>query len=396
MPISKRNTSAAHVNVLLINPVSAFGGAERGLLDIATVLRDTRYRPLVALPGEGPLTERLAEHGIPTRFAPMERIVKTRSLPRLVGHAAGILTCAIRLARLIRRENIALVHANSDTAHLYGGLAATFARVPALWHGRDMVRLGVLQPWLEATATHMIAVSRAAADHWIQNRPGRSPQSQQRLSEKITVLRNAVDTDTFQPRGARDAVRRALGLDPNAFVTGMVAHLSPWKGHALFLEAAQRIAQALPDAAFLVVGDDLFGNQAAYRQRLHTLCSELGIADKVRFAGFQTDMPGLYEAMDVLTHPARGEPFGRVVAEAMAMGTPVVAVNEGGPAEIVEDGVSGLLTEPNPDTIARQVLRLAGEPDLRQRLICAAAQRIRQHFSLDEYRSELLAIYDSL
>lgn len=396
MPTSKSNRSAAHVNVLLINPVSVFGGAERGLLDIATVLRGTRYRPVVALPGEGPLTERLTERGIPTRYAPMKRIVKTRNLPRLVGHAVGILSCAIRLARIIRRENIAWVHANSDTAHLYGGLAATFARVPALWHGRDMVRLGILQRWLEATATRMIAVSQAASDHWVQGRPLRSPRLQQRLSKKITVLRNAVDTHEFQPRGARDAVRRALGLDPNAFVTGMVAHMSPWKGHALFLESAQRIAQALPDAAFLVIGDDLFGNQADYRQKLHTLCSERGIADKVRFAGFQADMPGLYEAIDVLTHPARDEPFGRVVAEAMAMGTPVVALNEGGPGEIVEDGVSGLLTEPAPDMIAQQVLRLAREPDLRQRLANAAVQRIRQHFSLDVYRTGLLAIYDSL
>ncbi len=387
---------AAPVNVLLLHHAAVFGGAERGLLDIVLSLRGSRYRPIVVLPGPGPLSERLNALGAPVHFAPLSRLTKTRRPLRLLGYAFGQLFCALRLARLIRRERVAWTHANSDTAQLYGGLAATLARVPALWHCRDCVSLGRVRRWMAARATRMLAVSQATADNAVGDLAACSPRAAARLARKTVVISNAVDTDRFRPQGTQAATRRELGLAADAFVAGMVAHWSPWKGHALFLQAAQRIVRAVPDAVFLVVGADLFGDGDNWRLALDRQVSELGLGDRVRFLGARDDMPALYEAMDVLIHPARREPFGRAVAEAMAMETPVVAVNEGGPAEMIEQDVGGRLVEPNPDALAEAAVALARDSALRRRTGRAARQRIRDRFGLDGYRARLLELYDSL
>ena len=382
--------------VLLVSHVSVFGGAERGFLDIARALRGTPFSPVAALPPDGLLDEHLVKQGVHRCHVPLRRLRRKLSPWVLLHQAIAVQRGAAELARVIRRERITLVHANSDTAHLYAGLAARRTRVPVLWHGRDMRPLAGLYPWLESTASRMIAVSRVKADHWTRIASRCPGPWRRRLKKKMILLHNAVDVREFFPGNTRARARQAWRIDADAPVAGMVAHMIPWKNHALFLDAARHVAQACPKAVFLVVGDDLPGSGTDGKAALARQCVELGLGDRVRFTGFQSDMPPLYEAMDVLVHPAVNEPFGRSVAEAMAMGVPVVAMNQGGPCDLVEHGVHGFLTSPDAALIAEHVLRLVKCPELRMRFGRAGLERIHREFSLDSYRDRLLAIYRSL
>ena len=155
----------------------------------------------------------------------------------------------------------------------------------------------------------------------------------------------------------------------------MVGRLAPWKGQDLFLRA---FATAFPDGKgqAVIVGSALFG-ESDYAASLHELARELDIAERVEFRGFVPDIAAKLAEFDVLVHASRSaEPFGQVVVEGMAAGMPVIAANCGGPAEIIDPGVTGLLFSANEvDELASALVLLRSDPDLRQRLGQAGKQR---------------------
>jgi glycosyltransferase involved in cell wall biosynthesis len=153
-----------------------------------------------------------------------------------------------------------------------------------------------------------------------------------------------------------------------------VGRLAPWKGQHLVLEA---FAAAFPvDGAVLaVVGAPLFGEDD-YAASLPAHAARLGIADRTMFTGFVDDIAGVLGDADVFVHASvRPEPFGQVVVEAMGAGLAVVAAEAGGPAEVIANGVDGLLYAPGDvDALAGCLALLASDGALRDRLGLAAAE----------------------
>ncbi len=161
---------------------------------------------------------------------------------------------------------------------------------------------------------------------------------------------------------------------------GMVGRIAPWKGQHVFLEA---FARAFPDGDSVarIVGAPLFGaDEEEYARSLPDLAERLGVAGRVDFAGFRTDVGHELAQFDVLVHASvLPEPFGQVVVEGMAAGLPVVAAAAGGPAEVVEAERTGLLYPPgDTDALAGALRRLAGDEALRARLGDAARTRARE------------------
>jgi len=150
-----------------------------------------------------------------------------------------------------------------------------------------------------------------------------------------------------------------------------VGRLTPWKGQHVLLEAMARAFPDGPEQAWLV-GDAMFG-ETGYADRLRGLVTSLGLTGRVELRGFRQDVWPELAAVDVVVHASiTPEPFGQVVIEGMAAGRPVVAANAGGPAEIVTDGVDGLLVPPDDvDALAAALRRLRDDGGLRDRLAAA-------------------------
>ena len=166
--------------------------------------------------------------------------------------------------------------------------------------------------------------------------------------------------DVVAQRGAGRRVRHALGAG-TAPLIGMVGRLARAKRQDLFLRAAARIARARHDARFVIIGGEILGSERDYAEDLPTLADALGISDRVVFAGHRADAYAWIDALDVLVHPADREPYGLVIAEALALGKAVVAADAAGPAEILAgrgtlvapddhaalaDGILAALTQP--------------------------------------------------
>jgi glycosyltransferase involved in cell wall biosynthesis len=379
-------TTQSEIRLLFLNHVSQISGAEVGLLDLVRSLDRKRFPVVVVVPAAGPLTDALEKNGAKVVHLRLRRFVKTLNPFRWISYLISLSTVVPRLVRLIREERIDIVHSNSTTAQIYGVLAARRAAVPSIWHCRDLVNLGLLGRWLYRSSTRIIAISHAVAEHLNQNGH----------NDKLVTIHNGVDLPLLQPTGVRDTLRKELGIGPDALLVAMAGQMVPWKNHALFLRAASLIAEELPTARFLIIGDDLFGGQSGYRDRLKGLARELELTESVRFLGYRTDFARLLEGIDVLVHPADREPFGRVIAEAMAMAKPVVAINAGGPTEIIHDGQDGLLIPPNnPVELAKAVIRLKEEPALASRLAQEARKRIETDFNLEKHRSSIQTLYEA-
>jgi glycosyltransferase involved in cell wall biosynthesis len=160
----------------------------------------------------------------------------------------------------------------------------------------------------------------------------------------------------------------------------MVGRLAPWKGQDVFLAAFARSFPAGGVERAVLVGAPLFGEEG-YEADLHRLAAELGIADRLEMTGFRDDVSAELARLDVLVHASViPEPFGQAVVEGMAAGLPVIATEAGGPAEVITNGVDGLLVPPDDRAaLAAALRRLSNDPDLRARLGAAARQRARAY-----------------
>jgi glycosyltransferase involved in cell wall biosynthesis len=365
--------------ILYVDHAEGLGGAEHSLLLLMRYLWVERYRPLLAC-NPGPLAEAARAQGV---------AVYPLALDKLRGHPAApwrLLQGGAALARLIRRENVALVHSNVMRASFYAALAAWLTSRPLVWHVRDIhgpaVPGGTWYPWLMCRlATQAVAISQAVADA---------------LPCGAAVVYNAVELDHFDPQADGAALRHHWNVPPEVALVGTVGRMQPWKGHHLFLQAAAQVREQHPDAWFVIVGGRVFAAAADYPARLERLAHELGLAGRVIFAGQRDDVPDCLAAMDVFVHCARAEPFGRVAAEAMAAGKPVVAFADGGVPELVGERGGVLVPAGDVAALAGAVSGLLADPVRRRLLGRQARQRAEVLFAAEQMARWIEEIYDRL
>lgn len=222
---------------------------------------------------------------------------------------------------------------------------------------------------------------------------------------RIDIVPAGVDLRRFQPRDAAMA-RTMLNLPPAPHrIILLVARIEPLKGIDALIEASALLVQRHPEwrgaLTALIVGGGSEEERTHWnteQRRLDTIRQRLGVTDIVRFAGAQPQerLPLYYTAADVVTMPSHYESFGMAALEALACGRPVIATNAGGPAFIIEDGISGLLTPPSdPPTLARHLERLLLNDDERATMGAAARERALR-FGWEHIACDILGIYRDL
>ena len=318
---------------------------------------------------EGPLVERMQSEGISVQVLPMRS--RTRLLykdsvrpgPRMLGAALDTIVYSLRLSWQLRKLRPDVVHTNSLKAGIYGSIAGRLAGRPVVWHLRDRIDADYLP---HAAVLLIRTMTRYLPAAVVSN--SETTRRTLRRSGPSFVIPSAV-----APVGRnRDEATRNGPL-----IVGIVGRLAPWKGQDVFLKA---FAQAFPrgQERAVIVGAPLFGAaESAYAESLRRLAVECGIADRVEFRGHCEDVAAELRRVDVVVHASTiPEPFGQVVVEGLAAHLPVVASRSGGPAEIITDGVDGLLYPPGDVTALAQILqRLDRDPLLREQLGTAGALR---------------------
>jgi glycosyltransferase involved in cell wall biosynthesis len=365
--------------ILFIDQSGVLGGAELSLLDIVRRLGPGNE---VALLSDGPLRTRLEEACVPVSLFPLGRTLGgIRRATGLIGALQAVPSLAAIVARLARRARaFDVLYANTQKALVVAAAAGRIARRPVVWHLRDILADGhfsrsnrILAVFLaNRGARRVIANSRATADAFVES-GGRQ--------DLVRVVWNGIDAADFAPAG-NDArqLRAALGFAEDAPIVGVFGRLAPWKGQDVVLKALAEV----PAAHGMIVGAPLFGERD-YERELRRLADALGIAHRVHFLGFRSDIPALMRASALVVHSSiAAEPFGRTVVEGMLAERPVVASRAGGPCEIIEDRVSGILVPPgDPAALAAALGELIDDHSFASRIAAAGRVRAQTKFSLE-------------
>ena len=383
------------MKVLYLSHTSLISGAEGALLDLLAALPEM-VSPIVMCP-PGALAETVRQRGVEVAALPGVS-GSFRLHPVHTPRTAAELALAGRaLRRTVRSTGVELVHANTLRAGLIAGCGLTSRRIPVVVHAHDALpptNAGrVVGAALRACADAVIAVSDYTA---APVSSGSRPQ--------VHVLYNPLDTERFDPeRRSRAAARAELGLPADEPLLGLVAQITPWKGHELAIRTLARLIPRFPGLRLLIVGEAKFNDRATrydnigYLESLHRLVAELGIEQHVEFWGERDDVDTITRALDVLLNPSWEEPFGRSVIEAMALRTAVVATNVGGPSEYIEDGVDGILLAPrDPVAWADAVARLLEDPARRAEIGQRASTSVRRRFDRRRYASRVVEIYEQI
>jgi glycosyltransferase involved in cell wall biosynthesis len=343
------------------------GGAETMLATLIAGADTARFSFHVVFLEPGPWAEELAEQRFAVSTLPRARLRDVRASARAVRD----------LASLLGRHSPDVLLNWSAKCQLYGATAVALSRraTPVVWW-QHMIPSG---GWLDrvATALPAAAIGCSSRDSALAQRRLRPPRP-------AFVVHPGVEIRSA-PR-PEDAVPRKGG----PWVVGLVGNLQPWKGQDRLLRAQALLRARGHDVSVLLVGGDVYASADGYRQSLRHLIRAHRLTDAVVFTGHVPDVGRYLDDMDVFVSAASGEPFGIALLEAMAHGLPVIAVADGGPAEIVVSEKSGLLVDsPTPAAIAGALERLIRDPELRTRVGYGARERVTASFSAERMCREI-------
>jgi glycosyltransferase involved in cell wall biosynthesis len=387
--------------ILFISDDIGRGGTEVGLLQTATGLARERWCPLVIVPACGYLYEMCTRAGLDTRVLNFYRLPRFWRVRRYfpIDSWLTILVNGRRLKRLLQRERIALVQTSAKETLNVRNLArvARAAGVPLVWscHDSNPKVLTYCRQGLGAKIDRIVAISHHVREELL--RAGIEEP------DKIEVLHNAIDIKAWDARTSAidSSLREELGIPHNRPVVGLVARLDPIKGQRAFLLAADLVAQACPDAVFLLVGvvrpTSRWAVFADYFREVEALARRPTLQGRVLFAEWRTDLPRVMESLDILVQPSLRETFGRVLIEAMASRKPAVVTRVGGMPEIVVNGETGIVVPPeDPPALAAAVVSLLQDRARSQNMGEAGRRRVEERFTLPDRIRRLESIYNEM
>lgn len=292
----------------------------------------------------------------------------------------------VRLQKVIKKEGIELIHAQTRVAQVAAHLLAKLADVPYLstCHGFFKPRWGrrVFPCWGDA----VVAISEPVREHLVNDFKV--------SKQKVSLIPNGIDLDRISglPSGAeKDNLRRRYGLGADSQVIGIIGRLSPVKGHRYLLLALAELISTKPKIHCLIVGDgDL-------RAKLIKLAKTLNIVDHISFleATPKTQLP--LAVMGCFVLPSLQEGLGLAILEAMAMGLPVVASDVGGIYTLIKDGQNGFLVPPaDPSALAKAIGKLLDDEGLAKRMGQAGQRMVQRKFSLDKMVRQIEGVYKDI
>jgi glycosyltransferase involved in cell wall biosynthesis len=423
------------VRICLVNeyfPPFAPGGAEWSLEALARALAVRGHHVVVVTPNYGAATEEERDGVRIVRFPFPLKLARGRKLApaKWLANPLFYLCAAFAIALIARRERVDLIHVQNKHTLIPGAVAGRLLRIPVLLTIRDGSLIdaaplclhhgdrmppdcGVLKLWRECSEEYFALYIKdprkrlksklAFLYFWLDSRLKR--QFLRRINAVIGVSYGILDIYRRSgclvgiarihavynipplappPAGSEvEALRSRLGLAGRRVVL-YVGKFSPGKGTADLIAAAGLVAREIPDALFLFVGEGNLGAEAPFIRRLGPLQNR--------------DVLALYPLADVVVVPSViPDALSRVILEAMSAGRPVVATRVGGTPELIIDGKTGLLVERGaPGELARAIVTLLRDPDLRASLGTGAARHVAERFGVDDSLDQLIRIYETV
>ena len=391
-----KTSDTSKSNILYLDSGSGIGGGQRSLLLLLNLLDKDRFTPFVGCLGDSPFAAEAEK--TEARVVPLSLPAAHNKIDKIRRFTLGDLLEDLRqlkvilqLHRMVKRNAIDLIHANSLSVALLGGIVARINRIPILMHKRYATSYGVLDRICERLLHRVILVSEATRWNF-------APIAKQ------TLIYNGVDLDAFQasPEEVQD-LRAELLPDASdaSIVAGVVTRITPEKGiHFLVRAIAALKGLSLltgTDIKLLIVGGPYFQKDIDYMNELKQEVADLGVEDSIIFTGFLSDTRVVTSLLDIVLVPSIiPEACPRTIIEAMAVGKPVIATPLGGSKELVTPDTGILVPPEDASAIADAIAILTTDRERLRAMGKASRNRAEQLFSSEKNTALTEAVYAEL
>ncbi len=353
------------MNILQTLPSLDVGGVETGTIDLAKYLVAKGHKTITVSSG-GRLVRELDKIG-----------ARHYNLPVGKKSLFNIIKMAGKLAEIIKREDIDIVHARSRVPALIAYLACKKTNRVFITTAHGYYKkhfLSLVMGW----GRYVIVASNIMAKHMVHDLG--VPH------DRIRLIPRGVDLSKFR-------FRDPSIFRPQAFTIGMVSRITQLKGHADFIKAVSILSRQIPDLKAVIVGS---APKEKYKEDLDLLIRRLGLSETIKFIPATQDVPEVMRGLDVLVSATiTPEAFGRVIMEAQASGVPVVSTKVGGVVDIIEDNSTGLLCmSQNPKDMAEKVMRLYKDKALWTSLANEGRRYVEANLNLEKMAEKTIGVYE--
>jgi glycosyltransferase involved in cell wall biosynthesis len=365
------------VKILFVHSSSEMYGSDRCLYELVKRIDKGEFVPVVVLPFEGELSKRFRVSGITVYITDPWVLRKStfRSI-RVISYLLKLPVSVLKLIRIIRKERISVVYSNTSVV-IGSGLAAFIMRRQHICHIRELyddypLLSRFYRFFLCRFSQRIIAISNAAASFVNPACP-----------KKLSVVYDGIALDRFVQATHKIPDTLSEWKRQERIVVSNIGRVSPIKGQELFVTAAKECAEHDSNLRFLIIGDVFKGNEQ-FMLHLHDMVNTCGMQDVLLFTGFRDDVDSFIFSSDLIVlSTIITEGLGQVVMEGMTAGKVVIAPDKGGPVELIEDGVDGILyNSGNHNALAEAVLKAAGDPALRKSIGEKAKSKAGKQFGI--------------
>lgn len=372
------------MKILFLHSSSDLYGASKILLAVTELCKEQEHEVTVVLTEAGILSERLLEIGVEVIFIDLAILRrKYFSISGIINRSTTIYKAYFALLKLCSERQFQLIYSNT-TAVIVGHFVSIKMKTKHIWHIHEIIeKPTLLFRFLSFLLNHpnnrIITVSKSVQQHW----------SKYVAQNKMEVLYNGVEYWKFNDQSSN--FREVLHIPSDAIVIGMVGRVHFWKGQDYFLRIASELHKEFLNLFFVCVGDPFSGYEYLYKNLEDIIVSE-GLQESVRLVPFQSNISKVYNTFNLLVLPSQlPDPAPLVVSEAMASGIPVIATNQGGTVEIIENGISGILIPLNDvKEAANKISSLITDDTARKKMGAAAKERVEKHFSRKIFNQKII------
>lgn len=349
------------MRILQICSAREIGGGERHLADLANNLASRGHEIFAAISPGSPLRAEFSS-------------LASENVIELPMRNALSVSSGMRISRFVRERRIEIIHAHVARDYPLAALAA----------GRSGARLVLTRHVLfPLSRIHRLTLRRTSRVIAVSEAVAAGLRAQNIFPEgKIITIHNGIDVERFE-QGSRGTGVPHVNHTQDRIRIGMVGHLAPIKGQEEFIRAAAIICRTRNDVDFIIAGEDK-SRDGQNRANIEKLTRELALKDRVQLTGWTDEVASLLATLDVFVSPARSEPFGLSIVEAMAAGVPVVATASEGAREIIDADDSGRLVPiGDAQALAKAMVDLLGDVNERARLARNARAIVNAKFTLE-------------
>jgi len=366
------------ITVMHLRASNFVGGPEKQILEHFARLDSKKFTPILGTFVERGALDPLGDAAIARGFRCVRLPSQSPLNPVAIMH----------VARTLKNEKVDILCTHGYKPNVLGFFAAKLAGTPTIAISRGWTWESTKIQFYEAIDRRFLRIS----DHVVAVSVG---QQVKILAcgvsrDKVSVIHNAINLDeSLMEKPIK--IKHEFGLPEEALLVASAGRLSPEKNYAAMIAAAAQVVLKNPSVYFAVFGEGIL------RQVLEQRIKDAGLDGRFFLPGFRTDLQALFHDIDIFMLPSFTEGLPNVVLESFAARKPVVATRVGGTPEVVQDGISGFLTKPDePEMMARHVLALADDAELRKRMGSAGYEYIKKQFSFTAQTEAYCQLYTGL